>query len=626
MRDELLGYYERELVFLRQLGAEFSKKYPKIAGRLQLEADKCEDPHVERMIEAFAFLAARVQLKLSDEFPEITESLLNILYPHYLAPIPSMSIVKFELDPEQGKITTGYPVERNTVLYSRPYQGTPCRFRTSYPVVVWPLEVETATLESLDPVDTRGKWSEAMIRIRLRCMNGTKLSNLKVGQKGKEQPIERLRFYINGEPQLVYPLYEMIFNNATRVELRPIIARTETTRLQRLPTTKILNTAAIKPVGFDLDEGMLPYTPRSFPGYRLLTEYFACPEKFLFFDVDGLNEAVREGFGERFEIIIYLNEVTPPRATVTANTFQLGCTPIINLFNKIAEPINLTQQQNEYRVIADVHRQMASEVYSINEVFTTNPQQQKMKEFHAFYSYQHARTSEQERAFWYAMRRPSLVKDDEGTEVYLSLVDLGFNPHVPPVEVITIETTCTNRDLPSKLPFGGREGDFEVETPGPLTKGRCLKKPTETLRPPLRRGTHWRLISHLSLNHISLVEGAANGLNTTPLQEVLLLYDFLNTSSTRKQIQGIQSVTSRRVVRQIGERVGTGFVRGLETTIEFDEEKFVGAGVYLFASVLERFLALYASINSFNQLVIRKKDHEGVLKRWQPRAGEEIIL
>ncbi len=626
MRDELLGYYERELVFLRQLGAEFSKKYPKIAGRLQLEADKCEDPHVERMIEAFAFLAARVQLKLSDEFPEITESLLNVLYPHYLSPIPSMSIVKFDLDPEQGKITTGYPVERNTVLYSRPYQGTPCRFRTSYPVVVWPVEVETATLESLDPVDTRGKWNEAMIRIRLRCMNGTKLSSLKVGEKGKEKPIERLRFYINGEPQLVYPLYEMIFNHATRVELRPIIARTETTRLQRLPTAKVLPTSAIKTVGFDIDEGMLPYTPRSFPGYRLLTEYFACPEKFLFFDVDGLNEAAREGFGERFEIIIYLSEVTPPRATVTANTFQLGCTPIINLFNKIAEPINLTQQQNEYRVIADVHRQMASEIYSINEVFTTNAQQQKMKEFHAFYSYQHARTSEQERAFWYAMRRPSQVKDDEGTEVYLSLVDLGFNPHVPPVEVITIETTCTNRDLPSKLPFGGREGDFEVETPGPLTKGRCLKKPTETLRPPLRRGTHWRLISHLSLNHISLVEGAANGLNTTPLQEVLLLYDFLNTSSTRKQIQGIQSVTSRRVVRQIGERVGTGFVRGLETTIDFDEEKFVGAGVFLFASVLERFLALYASINSFNQLVARKKDQEGVLKRWQPRAGEQIIL
>jgi type VI secretion system protein ImpG len=626
MRDELLGYYERELVFLRQLGAEFSKKYPKIAGRLQLEADKCEDPHVERMIEAFAFLAARVQLKLSDEFPEITESLLNILYPHYLAPIPSMSIVKFELDPEQGKITTGYPVDRNTLLYSRPYQGTPCRFRTSYPVVVWPLEIEAATLESLDPVDTRGKWHEAMIRIRLRCMNGTKLSSLKVGQKGKEQLIESLRFYINGEPQLVYPLYEMIFNNATRVELRPIIARTETTRLQRLPTSKILNTASIKPVGFQLDEGMLPYTPRSFPGYRLLTEYFACPEKFLFFDIDGLNEAAREGFGERFEIIIYLNDVTPPRASVSASTFQLGCTPIINLFNKIAEPINLTQQQNEYRVIADVHRQMASEVYSINEVFTTNTQQQKIKEFHPFYSYQHARASEQERAFWYAMRRPSLVKDDEGTEVYLSLVDLGFNPHVPPIDVVTIETTCTNRDLPSKLPFGGREGDFEVETPGPLTKGRCLKKPTETLRPPLRRGTHWRLISHLSLNHISLVEGPADGLNTSPIQEVLLLYDFLNTSSTRKQIQGIQSVTSRRVVRQVGERVGTGFVRGLETTIEFDEEKFVGAGVYLFASVLERFLALYASINSFNQMVARKKDQEGVLKRWQPRAGEQIIL
>ncbi|MEW6127931.1 MAG: type VI secretion system baseplate subunit TssF [Acidobacteriota bacterium] len=626
MRDELLGYYERELVFLRQMGAEFARKYPKIAGRLQLEADKCEDPHVERMIEAFAFLAARVQLKIADEFPEITESLLNVLYPHYLAPIPSMSIVKFELDPEQGKITTGYPVERETVLYSRPYQGTPCRFRTSYPVVVWPIEVENAALESLDPVDTRGRWSEAVIRISLRCMNGTKLSNLKVGQKGKEEPIDKLRFYINGEPQLVYPLYEMIFNNVVEVELRPLIKRTETTRLSRLPQVKKLPPGVIKTVGFELDEAMLPYTARSFPGYRLLTEYFACPEKFLFFDIQGLNEAAKEGFGDRFEIVIKLRDVQQPRAVVSANTFQLGCTPVINLFQKIAEPINLTQQKNEYRVIADVHRQQATEVYSVDEVFTLNPQHQKIKSFQPFYSYQHARSDEQEKAFWYATRRTSQVADDEGTEVYLTLVDLGFNPHVPPVEVVTLETTCTNRDLPSKLPFGGREGDFEVETPGPLSRGRCLKKPTETLRPPLRRSTHWRLISHLSLNHISLVEGPANGLTTTPLQEVLMLYDFLNTSSTRKQIQGIANLSSRRVVRQIGERIGTGFVRGLETTIEFDEEKFVGAGVFLFASVLDRFLALYASVNSFNQLVARKTDQEGILKRWPPRAGEQIIL
>src|SRR5262249_21463688 len=180
--DELLGYYERELAFMRQMGADFADKYPKIAGRLLLEPDKCEDPHVERMMEAFAFLAGRIQLKIDDEFPEITESFLNVLYPHYLASIPSMSIVQFSLDPQQGKLTTGYEVERGTVLYSRPIQGTPCRFQTCYPTILWPIEIVSASLESPTPTDTRGKWPEAVIKIGLRCLHGSKLSELKLGE------------------------------------------------------------------------------------------------------------------------------------------------------------------------------------------------------------------------------------------------------------------------------------------------------------------------------------------------------------------------------------------------------------------------------------------------------------
>lgn len=239
MRDELLGYYERELGFLRQMGAEFARKYPKVAGRLLLEPDKCEDPHVERMIEAFAFMAGRVHLKIDDEFPEFTESLLNVLYPHYLAPIPSMSIAQFGLDPKQGKLTAGYAIERGTTLYSRPIQGTPCRFRTCYPVTVWPLEITEAALQSTDPVDSKGKWARAVLKIGLRCLNNTRLADLTPGED-KAQLIESLRFYINGEPQLVHPLYEMIFNNAVAVELRPVHGKRRTQDAQRVPAPLML--------------------------------------------------------------------------------------------------------------------------------------------------------------------------------------------------------------------------------------------------------------------------------------------------------------------------------------------------------------------------------------------------
>ncbi|MFN7929736.1 MAG: type VI secretion system baseplate subunit TssF [Blastocatellia bacterium] len=618
MRDELLGYYERELTFLRQMGAEFAEKYPKIAGRLSLEPDKCEDPHVERMIEAFAFLTSRVQLKIDDEFPEVTESLLNVLYPHYLAPIPSMSIAQFGLDPQQGKLTTGYQIERGTTLYSRPVQGTACRFRTSYPVTLWPLEVTSAALESLDPVGARGKWSEAVVRISLRCLHNTKLSELKVTRGESEVGLEALRFYLNGEAQLVYPLYELLFNeqlHTLKVELRDNKTR----------KTITLPARAIKPVGFASDEGMLDYTPRSFVGYRLLTEYFAFPDKFLFFDVTGLEDAARAGFGDQMDILIYLKDVAPPRAKVDAGTFQLGCTPIINFFKKVAEPIQLTQQQHEYHVIPDIHRQTATEIYSIDAVTTVDPYLQQSRAFQPFYSYRHAYEREQQGSFWNATRRQSQRMDDEGTEVFLSLVDLNFSPKVPPVETITCHVTCTNRDLPARLPFGGREGDFEVENAGPLARVKCLRKPTETLRPPMRRGAHWRLISHLSLNHLSLVEGQRNG-DPEALREILMLYDFLDSAATRKQILGLTHITSRRVVRQTGTRIGTGFVRGIETTITFDESQFVGSGVFLFASVLEKFLGLYASLNSFNQLIAKTEQREGEMKRWRPRVGEQVLL
>lgn len=624
MRDELLGYYERELAFLRQMGAEFAHKYPKIAGRLQLDADKCEDPHVERMIESFAFLAGRIRLKVDDEFPEVTESLLNVLYPHYLSPVPSMSIAQFTLDSQQGKLTTGYKIEREAVLYSQPIQGTPCRFRTSYPVIVWPIEVTSAALGSLDPVDTQGRWKEAVIRISLSCINDTKLSDLKLGDEQQLSVIESLRFYINGDPHLVYAIYEMIFNKTTRVELRA--HPTSTGNLQR-PAQRpiVLPPSTLKSVGFEPGEGMLPYSARSFLGYRLLTEYFAFPEKFLFFDVAGLDKAAQAGFGDRFDILIYVRDVTPPRATVDASVFQLGCSPIINLFTKIAEPIQLNQKQNEYHVIPDVHRQMATEVYSIDSVITADPYLKTTRHFQPFYSFRHAYDDEYDRTFWYANRRASQRPDDPGTEVYVSLVDLAFNPHIPAAETVTLHTTCTNRDLPSHLPFGGREGDFEVETGAPLSRVRCLRKPTDTARPPLRRGQQWRLISHLALNHLSIVGGDSEGAREA-LREILLLYDFMDTAATRKQIAGVSSVSSRRVVRQTGSRIGSGFVRGVETRIEFDEDQYVGSGVFLFASVLERFLALYSSINSFSQLAAKTRHSEGYLKVWSPRSGEQILL
>ena len=605
MPDELLPYYERELAFLRHSGAEFAARYPKIASRLLLEAGKCEDPHVERLLQAFALLAARVHHKIDDEFPELTDALLGILYPHYLAPIPSMSLIQFVLDPEQGKLTSGHLIPRDTMLYSQPVAGAPCRFRTCYPVTLWPVEVTSARFE--EP-DRRGLPPQAvsMLRLGLRCLGGTRFTDLELNS---------LRFFLHGGSQLTYALYELLLNHTCQVQFRSSEGPSGPKLIVRSPQ-------CLRAVGFGRDEGLLPYTPRSFLGYRLLHEYFSFPDKFLFVDLCELDCAVQAGFGERMEVCIFLDRLPRLEQPVSASTFLLGCTPIVNLFTQIAEPIRVSHAQTEYQIIPDVRRPHVTEVYAVDRVTYTASHVPEPLDIAPFHSFRH--TSEdhaQPQVFWYATRRPSQRPGDEGTEVYLSLVDLTFQPNLPTTETLMVQVTCTNRDLPGKLPFGGDRGDFELEGAAPLLRIRCLTKPGETIRPPLGRGAQWRLLSHLALNYLSICEGGREA-----LQEILTLYDFSDSAVVRQKIAGITKVTSRRVVGRPSTMPWNGFCRGMEVTIEFDETKYVGSGVFLFASVLEQFLGLYASLNSFTQLIATTPQREAPLKRWPPRAGEQILL
>lgn len=601
MDDKLLYYYEQELTFIRQMGVEFAKKYPKIAGRLLLEPDKCDDPHTERLIEAFAFISGRIRKKIDDDFPEITESLLNIIYPHYINPIPSMSVVKFE--PIQQNISdSGYPIDKNTMLYSRPVNGTPCQFTTCYPVMLWPIEVVSAELQ--DP-KTLVKGATQAIAIKLKTFN-----NLSFSQLGWE----KLRFFLNGPYQHIFHLYELLFNNVCHVEC-------ESTNQQGNKVSITLTQNDISSVGFSSDEGMLPYSSRSFPGYLLLFEYFCFPEKFLFFDLNGLGKIKDKEFTDTIDICFYLNRHAKANLVIDKDTFCLNATPVVNMFHRIAEPIRVEHLKTEYHVIPNIRRQDATEVYSIDKITATSASSPgKEVEFKPFYSLRHHLDEEDGqglRAYWHIQRRPSGKKGDEGTEVFLSFADLNFNMVDPEAEILTIHTTCTNRDLPSRLPFGDPEGDFSMEIAAPVKYINCIIKPSMVRRPTLGGALQWRLISHLSLNYLSLLEGAGDA-----LKEILKLYDFDNSPSTRQQINGIVSLHSQHVTR----RIGQSFCRGVRVTIEFDEGKFVGSGYYLFAGILERFLGQYVSVNSFSQLVAKTIQKKEVLKEWAPRSGNQVLL
>ncbi|MFB3776378.1 MAG: type VI secretion system baseplate subunit TssF [Bryobacteraceae bacterium] len=613
MRDELLAYYERELTFLRQMGAEFAEKYPKIAGRLLLEPDRCEDPHVERLVEAFAFLAARVHLKIDDEFPEISEALLGVLYPHYVRPIPSMTVVEFHLDPEQGKMTTAMEVPRGSMLYSKPVDGVPCKFRTCYPVTLWPVAVSEAQWKTPDRLEPalRAPDAAAVCRIELTCFPDVSFGKLEM---------DALRFYLSGESNLVHALYELLDNNCLRV-----VARDTTPGSRKPPVT--LGAGCLRPVGFREEDAMLPYPRRSFAGYRLLQEYFAFPEKFFFLELSGLKAVAGAGFGEKVELLLLISPFERGErqqmleAGVSAKTFRPNASPVINLFPHTSEPILLDQTRYEYPVVPDARRRNALEIFSVDEVVSSNPQTQEVRRYEPFFSYRHAKAGDGKRVFWNATRRPSGRINDEGTEIWLSLADLGGRPVHPDLDSLTVRCTCSNRDLPAKLPFGRERGDFELEGAAAIKRIVALRKPTPTLRPPLGKELLWRLISQMSLNYLSLVEEGKEA-----LQEILRLYNFSDSTHLEKQIAGITEVKSRRHFARVVSENGISFARGTRVEMGIDEEQFVGGGVYLFAAVLEYFLGLYASMNSFSQLVVRTPQRKEALKQWPPRAGHAILL
>ncbi|HVX65311.1 MAG TPA: type VI secretion system baseplate subunit TssF [Bryobacteraceae bacterium] len=612
MRDELLDYYERELTFLRQMGAEFAEKYPKIASRLLLEPDRCEDPHVERMVEAFAFLAARVHRKIDDEFPEITEALLGILFPHYIRPVPSMSIVEFHVDPEQGKLTTGIKVRRGTLLYSRSVDGVPCRFRTCYDTTLWPLSVAEAqwtTPDRLNP-PVRAANAAAALRFELKCLPDVSFEKLEMSS---------LRFYLNGESNLVHTVYELLLNNCAQILVRdPGQPRT---RPLELPYD------SIRAAGFSESEAMLPYSRRSFAGYRLLQEYFSFPEKFFFVELGNLDRLGAAGFTDRAEIIVLISPFERAdreqmlELGVSAKTLRPDCSPIINLFEHTAEPIMVDQLRHEYPVEPDVRRRHALEVFSIEEVVSANPQSQEVTRFEPFFSYRHSQVRDPKQMFWHATRRASTRRGDEGTDIFLTTVDRTGRPASANVETLTVRCLCTNRDLPARLPFGSETGDFEIEGLPSVRRIVALKKPAATLRPPVGGAALWRLISQLSLNYLSLVSEGKEA-----FQEVLGLYNFSDSAHLGKQIQGINSLTSRKHFARVVSENGISFVRGTQVEMLFDEEQFVGGGVFLFASVIEHFLGLYVSMNSFSQLVARTAQRKEVLREWPPRAGEAVLL
>jgi len=609
--DDLLKYYNKELSYFRRAAAGFSQQHPKIASRLRLGKDTVADPHVERLIESAAFLNARVRKKLDDDFTDLSEAILGALYPHYLAPIPSMAIVQFNAQPE---LTAPYRIPRGAEVETEPVDGEPCRFRTSSEVTILPVAVEEADFMGgayVAPGSSGTKGAKAVIRLVLTCQSAeVTFEQLSPG---------KLRFYLRGDMTDVYPLYTIIFNHLIGVSIADSANDS---------TAVFLDKGCIQPVGFDREEALLPYNARSMLGYQLLTEYFIFPQKFLFFDIVGLDEKLLVKRGNRLEIYLYLDKgTTDLERNISAGNFALGCAPVVNLFKQRAEPVTLTQTEHEYRVVPDARRLMAKEVYSIDNVKASSADGEALN-YKPFYGFDHGEGAASPAAYWYSSREQAEQHNpsqpDYGTEVFVSLVDLRLSASVRNDWILSVDTTCMNRDLPGRLPFGGGQPKLQLgDGSAPIKNIECLTPPTPTRRPELGEGTRWRLVSHLNLNHLSLLDSNSGA---EVLREMLRLYNFDDSLSSRAVIDSILGIESSQTISRVRHKGMSGVCRGLEITLVVDESRFDAQGMFLFGSVLERFFALYAPINSFTRLVLTSPNREVPLRKWPPRAGEKLLV
>ena len=615
MREEMLEYYERELTYLRQMGGEFARKYPKVAGRLLLDPDRCDDPHVNRLLEGFAFLAARVHRRIDDDFPEICESLTRIIHPGYLRPTPSMTIVECQPDPAQGKKTAGMRVPRGTPLVSKATaEGLPCRFLTAYDVDLWPFSVAAAEWRQPErmqrpPRATVGIQAVAAVRLRLRCQRDVVFSGL---------PLKRLRFHLAGDASVVYSLYELLAEKCIEIQLR------DPKDEKRLIS---LGPEQLRMVGFDAEESLLPFVRRSMDGHRLLQEYFALPEKFLLFDLSGLEPLAEAGIGEEAEIVFLFSSFERAERQqvlelgVNERTFRLGCTPAINLFPQSSEPILLSQTRHEYTIVPDSRHATMMEIFSIEEVIASNPKLRQSVVLEPMHAYRHQTRKRQDLAFWSATRHLNEFGEREPSTMSISVVDLTGSFTDPEADVLMVRTLCTNFDLPSRFQFGSESGDFEA-TGYPAAKTVvALRRPTASINPAGGQGHFWRLISLLSLNYLSLNEEGR-----TAMQEILRLHNLSDAAASENQVGSILKMSSSPNFALVNSVYGLIPARGTQVEMEFDEQQFAGSGLYLLAAVLDRFLAGYASMNSFSQLTARSTLRKEALGKWPPRAGTQALL
>ena len=578
-------YYQDELLFMRELGREFARANPDAAPFL---AEQGSDPDVERLLEGFAFLTARIRQKLDDELPEFTHAMMEMFWPHYLRPIPSFTIMQFEALAQASR--DARLVARGAEVNSLPIDGTPCCFRTTADVTLQPL--------TLRAVEVR-KGVAPQVLLRFKLAEGLTLDKL---------PLKSLRLYLAGDTPVTRALYLCFCRYATGVS-----AMRE--GFGAAAATLALPDAKIKPVGMGEDEGLLPYSKLSFPGFRLLQEYFSFPSKFMFVEITGLEGLQKGGMSGAFDLTVQLSRLPDDMPPVSVANVQLNCAPAVNLFRHDADPLRIDLRRTEYKARPSGVDQAHYEIYTIDRVYGLTRGTAKPKDFRPLFRVGVAGAGGG--AHYRARTERAIV--GEGTDVFVTPISGGDVEGASDIETLSMELTCTNRQMPTRLGLG----DISVASSNspPFAKFKNITKPTGSVTPPLGDDLHWRLLSHLSINYFSLLE-------VESLRSLLTLYNFRARvdrqaeNAHRLLLEGLLKISSAPATRMF---MGSP-VRGLDVEIEVNEESLGGDGeAFLLGSIMSEFFAQYVSLNSYSRLKVRGIKRAEV-HEYTARAGRRVML
>lgn len=626
MDPHLLDYYNQELVYMREMAGEFAAAHPKIARRLGMQGVEVGDPYVERLIEAFSFMSARMQLKLDAEFPRFTQRLLEVLYPNYLAPTPSMAVAQLHPSVKEGDFTHGFTVPRGTAFHAGIPTGeeTPCEFRSSQDVTLWPLELVDARLTGAPP-DIPGLERylppnvqvAGALRLRLRTANGQRIGEL-VG-------LDRLPIYLRGDDQVASHLFELLHTSA--------VATFTGTPGQLGQQPHVVTAGALVHEGLDPAHGLLPLAWNSFHGHNLVHEYFSCPERFYFFTLTQLAPGLRRLAGSEVEVIVLLGKAPGHLgALVDAQQFALYCTPVVNLFERRTDRIELNPAQTEFHLVPDRSRPLDFEVYAVRAIAGQQARTTAEMDFRPLY--QTLNHDEGNHGRYFSVRREQRLASDTsrkygtrtsyvGTEVFLSLVDQHEAPYADSLRYLSVTALLTNRDLPCLVPRNGR-ADLAVADSIPVRAVGLIRAPSRPKSPFAQREIAWRLIRQLGFNHLPLAD-MPHREGAQALRDMLRLFVATDDEVQLRQIQSLVGSRIEPVTRRLPGSGPLIYGRGVQCTLSVDEEGFSGTSPYLFGLVLEHYIARHVSINVFTQATLESMQR-GLVARWPVRMGGRGVV